>query len=76
MADKYLCRLEIPENSAPSFSNVLELPDVVLTAFNVIAGDYGNGEERKKKLTKKGYNAGRVQNCVNDIYALIAKYKG
>ena len=76
MANQYICRLSIPDgNSAPTFSNVIELTDTVMIALNVIAGDYGNGEERIRKLTEKGYNARRVQNCVNDLYSLIDKYK-
>lgn len=73
---KYICRLTIPENSAPQFTNVIEINDTVLVALNVIAGDYGNGEERKRKLKEEGYDAQRVQNCVNELYKLIDKYKG
>ena len=32
----------------------------------VIRGDYGNGEERKKKLTAEGYNYDEVQKAVNE----------
>ena len=32
---------------------------------DVIKGIYGNGEERKKKLTKLGYNYKEIQNLVN-----------
>lgn len=31
----------------------------------VIAGKYGNGNERKIKLAKEGYNYAKVQNEVN-----------
>ena len=33
---------------------------------NVIKGKYGNGEERKKKLTEAGYNYEEVQKAVNE----------
>lgn len=36
-------------------------------ALKVIRGDYGCGEERKKKLTAEGYNYSEVQAKVNDI---------
>ena len=31
----------------------------------VIIGDYGNGEERKRRLENEGYNYALVQNEVN-----------
>lgn len=36
-------------------------------ARDVIAGKYGNGQERKDKLTAEGYNYEEVQNKVNEI---------
>lgn len=36
-------------------------------AFEVIFGKWGSGEERKKRLTKAGYNYDKVQSIVNDI---------
>lgn len=35
---------------------------------NVLAGTYGNGEERKKALFNKGINYTKVQNMVNQLY--------
>lgn len=36
-------------------------------AKEVLAGIWGNGEERKKKLTAAGYNYTVIQNIVNDL---------
>lgn len=32
----------------------------------VIDGEFGNGPERRKRLTEAGYNYARVQNAVNE----------
>ena len=55
---------------------MLELTPVVAVAFEVIAGKYGNGEERKKALEKEGYDYNRIQNCVNELVKLMNKYGG
>ena len=34
-------------------------------ASRVMRGDYGNGEERKRRLAQDGYNYAMVQNEVN-----------
>ena len=54
----------------------INLPQTVSVALLVIAGEFGNGEERKTKLTKAGYDARTVQNCVNDLLPIINKYGG
>lgn len=36
-------------------------------AREVIAGKWGNGDDRKKRLTAAGYNAGQIQIRVNEI---------
>ncbi len=36
-------------------------------ALEVISGEWGNGEERKEKLTSAGYNYDEVQTLVNEI---------
>ena len=36
-------------------------------AYRVINGEYGNGDERKKRLREEGYNYALVQNEVNKI---------
>mgnify|MGYP001624320798 CR=1 FL=1 len=54
----------------------INLPQTVSIALLVIAGQFGNGEERKTKLTNAGYDAQTVQNCVNDLFPIINKYCG
>ena len=54
----------------------INLPQTVSVALLVIAGQFGNGEERKTKLTNAGYDAQEVQNCVNDLLPIINKYGG
>lgn len=54
----------------------INLPQTISVALLVIAGQFGNGEERKTKLTKAGYDAKKVQNCVNDLLTIFTKYGG
>lgn len=53
---------------------MIELPPVVGKAFEVIAGAYGIGEERKKNLEKEGFDYDIVQGCVNELMKIINKY--
>lgn len=53
---------------------LIELTPVVAIAFEVIAGKYGVGEERKKKLEREGYDYNKVQSCVNELVNIINKY--
>lgn len=50
-------------------------PVEVKTDLNVILavlkGEYGNGPERKQKLTAAGYNASDVQDKINKVYDFI-----
>lgn len=55
---------------------MLQLPAVVGTALEVIAGVYGNDEDRVLSLKKAGYDYVKVQHCVNDLLILFQKYKG
>lgn len=55
---------------------MISLPVTVSTALLVIAGAYGNGEERKEKLMKDGYEPIKIQSCVNELYPIIRKYGG
>lgn len=57
-------------------SYMVNLPETVSVAILVIAGAFGNGDERKTALTKAGYNPTKVQSCVNDLVPVINKYKG
>ena len=53
----------------------VELPDVIIGALDTIGGRYGNGPERVQALKDAGFNAGRVQNAVNDLLKLFEKYE-
>lgn len=54
---------------------MVKMSDTISVSLLVIAGAYGNGEERKKKLEAEGYDYKRVQSCVNDLLKLMEKYK-
>ena len=49
-------------SSTPKPSKTIEQ-----VAKDVIAGKYGNGDERKKKIEAEGYNYNEVQNKVNEL---------
>lgn len=49
-------------SSTPKPSKTIEQ-----VAKDVIAGKYGNGDERKKKIEAEGYNYNAVQNKVNEL---------
>lgn len=58
-------------------SNISELNYGSVTfqaALCVLAGLYGNGDERIINLNADGYNASRVQSCVNDLVKVAEKY--
>ena len=54
----------------------INLPQTISVALLVIAGQFGNGKERKTKLANAGYDVQKVQNCVNDLLPIITKYGG
>lgn len=54
----------------------INLPQTVSVALLVIAGQFGNGQDRKQKLEKAGYNPQEVQRCVNDLLSILKKYGG
>lgn len=54
---------------------LIELTPVVSIALEVIAGKWGNGEERIKKLKSEGYDAEHIQRCVNDLMSVMERYK-
>ena len=54
---------------------IIELNATVSLALEVMAGQWGNGEERKQKLESAGYDYDRVQKCVNELMALIQRYE-
>ena len=53
---------------------MIELTPVLAVAFEVLAGKYGTGEERIKKLRAAGYDADLIQNAVNDLVRIRDKY--
>ena len=52
----------------------INLPSTVSAALLVIAGQYGNGTERREKLKKAGYNPNTVQTCVNELLKILERY--
>lgn len=52
----------------------IELPEIFAAALLVIAGKYGNGQERTDMLQAAGYDYNRVQKCVNELMKVIEKY--
>lgn len=57
-------------------TTMINIPQTVSVALLVIAGQFGNGDDRKEKLTKAGYNAAKVQKCVNELIPILNKYGG
>ena len=55
---------------------LIEVDPVVAVALEVIAGKYGNGEERRKALEKEGYDYSKIQSCVNDLIEIRERYGG
>ena len=55
---------------------LINLPETVSVALLVIAGQFGNGNERKAKLILLGYDYDKVQACVNDLLPILNKYGG
>lgn len=53
---------------------MFEITPVMSTAFEVLAGKYGVGDERRKALEKEGYDYNKVQSCVNELVKLLNKY--
>lgn len=56
-----------PESSASAINAVTANKSVSELAYEVIAGKWGNGTERKNRLTEAGYDYSSVQNKVNSI---------
>lgn len=54
----------------------INIPQTVSVALMVIAGEFGNGSERKEKLEKLGYNYNTVRKCVNELLPILTKYGG
>ena len=54
---------------------LIELTPIVSLAMEVIAGKWGNGEERIRKLQSAGYDYDKIQRCVNDLLSIAERYK-
>lgn len=54
----------------------INMSQTVSVALLVIAGEFGNGDERKAKLTKAGYDYEQIRRCVNELLPIIKKYGG
>lgn len=53
---------------------LVSFPTTIGVAMLVIAGCYGNGEERVRLLEADGYDYYKVQDCVNELLELYEKY--
>lgn len=54
---------------------MLEITPIVGVALEVLAGKWGNGDERKARLESAGYDYLRIQECVNDLIEIRDKYQ-
>lgn len=50
---------------------MIDVPVKIAVAILVLAGRYGNGEERRKKLEEEGFNYKEIQNIVNELYPYV-----
>lgn len=51
------------------------IPFTVGGAFEVLAGLHGINDARVKSLTAAGFDAAKVQSCVNDLIKLFKRYQ-
>lgn len=54
----------------------LKLPSSVMLALLCIAGQMGNGEDRKRNIKSAGGDPEKVQKCVNELLPILNKYGG
>ena len=52
-------------------ATAITIPDKIATAILVLGGEYGNGEERKEKLRKDGFDPEEIQAIVNKLYPIF-----
>lgn len=55
-------------------SYLIEIPETLSVAFEVLAGKWSSGMERVHLLEAAGYNYDKVQSCVNDLWEILEKY--
>lgn len=53
----------------------IKMNDVMYAAFLVLCGHYGTGSERVEQLKADGFDADKVQKCVNDLVKVRDKYR-
>lgn len=54
---------------------MIEVTPIVAVALAVIAGRYGDGDERVARLKGEGYDPALIQGAVNDLLGVLDKYK-
>lgn len=54
---------------------LIEIPEIMSVALEVLAGRWSSGLERVHLLENAGYNYDQVQSCVNDLWDLMEKYE-
>lgn len=55
-------------------AQVLKIPTNIAVAIEVINGIYGNDNDRIKALEKSGYDAEKIQQCVDDLFPIWEKW--
>ncbi len=64
---KFIRGYGVPDYASKCKSEPVATRSIEAVAKDVIAGEYGNGEERKAKLKAEGYNYDEVQAKVNEL---------
>ena len=54
----------------------LKLPSTVMLAILCIAGQMGNGDDRKRNVKAAGGDPEKVQRCVNELLPILNRYGG
>lgn len=63
LSDQQQKNINAPKTEAKSNADKEKVDKLVESVIN---GNYGNGEERKKRLAKEGYDYAEIQNLVNE----------
>ena len=53
---------------------LIEIPETVGVALEVLGGKWSTGLERVRLLENAGYDYDEVQSCVNDLWELFQEY--
>lgn len=57
-----------PYSTLSAIDDLIVNQELKRVVYDVFAGSYGDGRERKRRLTKDGYNYNVVQAAVNMVY--------